>query len=158
VASAGELATALAAGFAPGRIFVSGPDKSPALRTQLAAAPGALLSLDSVSELEILGDLDPPHRAILRLRPEFGSFASCAAGPNSRFGLVAADLPACRQRLRSRGIEVVGFHVFSGSQVLEPDHVIHHLRGALEQSLRAADLLGIAPQIINLGGGFGIPY
>jgi diaminopimelate decarboxylase len=71
---------------------------------------------------------------------------------------VAADLPACRQRLRSRGIEVVGFHVFSGSQVLEPDHVIHHLRGALEQSLRAADLLGIAPQIINLGGGFGIPY
>src|SRR5262249_31419610 len=31
VASAGELATALEAGFAPGRILVTGPDRSPAL-------------------------------------------------------------------------------------------------------------------------------
>jgi diaminopimelate decarboxylase len=158
VASAGELVTALEAGFPPERIFVSGPDKSPALLAELRAAPGALLSIDSVSELRLLAGLNRPHRALLRLRPEFCSFASCAAGPDSRFGLVAADLPACRPWLRSGGVQVVGLHVFAGSQVLDPAAIVHHLRGALDQSLRAADALGLSPEILDLGGGFGVPY
>ena len=53
---------------------------------------------------------------------------------------------------------MIGFHIFSGSQVLDAAGINHHLRGALEQSLRAADVLGLAPELINLGGGFGIPY
>src|SRR5216684_1314247 len=42
VASAGELVTALKAGFSPRHIFATGPDKSPALLAQLPAAPQAL--------------------------------------------------------------------------------------------------------------------
>src|SRR5260370_20757300 len=99
VASAGELVTALAAGFPPGRIFVSGPDKSPALLAQLPAAPQALLSLDSVSELQLLARRQVPHRALLRLRPDFSSLASCAAGADSRFGLLFEELPRCRDYL-----------------------------------------------------------
>jgi diaminopimelate decarboxylase len=158
VASAGELVTALEAGFPAERIFVSGPDKSPAMLAQLRSVPAALVSLDSVSELRLLAGLDRPHRALLRLRPDFSSFASCAAGPDSRFGLVAADLPACRPYLTSGGVRVVGFHVFAGSQVLDSAAIIHHLRGALDQALRAADTLGLSPEIIDLGGGFGVPY
>src|SRR5437868_7043203 len=74
VASAGELITAVKAGFPPERTFVSGPDKSPAMLAQLRSAPAALLSLDSVSELRLLAGLDRPHRALLRLRPDFSSF------------------------------------------------------------------------------------
>ena len=158
VASAGELATALAAGFPPERIFLSGPDKSPAVRAQLDAAPAVTVSLDSVSELRTLVARPTAHRAVLRLRPEFASFASCSAGPDSRFGLVADVLPACRPYLASSGANVVGFHVFAGSQVLDPAGIVHHLRGALDQALRAADVLGLAPEIIDLGGGFGTPY
>ena len=54
VASAGELVTAVEAGFPPERILVSGPDKSPALLELLPSIPGAVLSVDSVSELELL--------------------------------------------------------------------------------------------------------
>ena len=54
--------------------------------------------------------------------------------------------------------QFVGFNVFSGSQVLDAAGVIHHLRGGLQLSLRAASLLGITPEVIDLGGGFGIPY
>jgi diaminopimelate decarboxylase len=158
VASAGELVTALEAGFPSERILVSGPDKSPAMLAQLRSAPAALLSLDSASELRLLAGLDRPHRALLRLRPDFSSFASCAAGPDSRFGLVAADLAGCRPYLASAGIRVVGFHVFAGSQVLDAAAIIHHLRGAVNQALRAADALGLSPEIIDLGGGFGVPY
>jgi diaminopimelate decarboxylase len=158
VASAGELVTALEAGFPPARIFLSGPDKSPAVLAQLRSAPTALISIDSVSELRLLAGLDRPHPALLRLRPDFNSFASCSAGPDSRFGLVAADLAACRPYLASGGIRVVGFHIFAGSQVLETAAITHHLRGALDQALRAASALGLSPEIIDLGGGFGVPY
>ena len=68
--------------------------------------------------------------------------AGCAAGPDSRFGLPFADVPRCREYLTSRGVKVVGFHVFSGSQVLDAAGIIHHLRGGLELSLRAAEVLG----------------
>jgi diaminopimelate decarboxylase len=158
VASAGELITAVEASFPPERLFVSGPDKSPAVLAQLRSVPEAVLSVDSPGELALLAAQDRPHRALLRLRPDFCSYAACAAGPDSRFGLLMADLPRCREHLLSRGVRVVGFHVFSGSQVLDASAIVHHLRGALEQSLRAADVLGLAPEIINLGGGFGIPY
>ena len=52
-----------------------------------------------------------------------------------------------------------GFHVFSGSQILSSEGVIHHLRGGVNLALRAADgRQGIVPEFIDLGGGLGIPY
>ncbi len=166
VASAGELATALAAGFAPERVLVSGPDKSPAMLSELEQAPGALISIDSVSELRILSSLPRPHRALLRLRPDFPSLASCSAGPDSRFGLIAEDWHACRSLLSAPraapsdagGVRVIGFHVFAGSQVLDAAGMIQHLRGALDLALRAGKEFALTPEIINLGGGFGIVY
>jgi diaminopimelate decarboxylase len=158
VASAGELVTAQAAGFPPGRICVTGPDRSPNLLAQLRSLPEVLISVDSASELEILAGRDHPHRALLRLRPDFCSYATCAAGPDSRFGLTFEDLPACRQYLAAPGVQVVGFHVFAGSQILSVDGIRHHLRGGLDEALRAADVLGLTPEVIELGGGFGVPY
>jgi diaminopimelate decarboxylase len=158
VASAGELLTAVTAGFPPERILVSGPDKSAAVRARLRSVPQALLSLDSASELQTLADLEPPHRALLRLRPDFCSHATCSTGPDSRFGLLLDDLPDCRDYLSTRGIRVVGFHVFAGSQVLDAQGIRDHLRGAGDLSRRAGQMLGLDPEVIDLGGGFGVPY
>src|SRR5262245_32251704 len=158
VASAGELLIALAAGFAPSRIFLTGPDRSSAVLAELRSWPEVVLSLDSASELQLLAGEGPTHRALLRLRPDFCSHATCSAGPDSRFGLTLADLPRCRDFLVSPGIRVVGFHIFSGSQVLAVEGVLDHLKGGLDLALRAADVLGLRPEIIDIGGGFGIPY
>ena len=158
VASAGEVAIAQAAGFSPGRIFLTGPDRSPAVLAKLQSLPEVLISLDSVSDLRLLAAKDGHHRAILRLRPDFCSYATCAAGPDSRFGLTFDELPLCRDFLDSPAIRVVGFHVFSGSQILSKEGIIHHLRGGVDMALRAAKVLGLSPEIIDLGGGFGIPY
>jgi diaminopimelate decarboxylase len=117
-----------------------------------------LLSLDSVSELETLAARGHGQRALLRLRPDFCSYAHCSAGPGSRFGLTIDEVPRCRELLHSPRVKVVGFHVFSGSQVLDAAGVNHHLREGLGLSLRAASMLGITPEVIDLGGGFGIPY
>jgi diaminopimelate decarboxylase len=158
VASAGELVTALAAGFSAQSIFLTGPDKSSTVLEQLRRCPEVIVSLDSPDEFEILAKQEFSNRTILRLRPDFCSYASCAAGPDSRFGVPVHELPRCRELLRAHPVELIGFHVFSGSQVLDAAAVVHHLRGGVEQSLRAADVLGVVPQIIDLGGGFGVPY
>src|SRR5262249_8194057 len=85
------------------------------------------------------------------------SLALCSAGPGSRFGLPLEEVPRCREFL-GRGVRVVGFHVFSGSQTPDAAGVMHHLHSGLELSLRAAEDLGMIPEVIDLGGGFGIPY
>lgn len=158
VASAGELATALEAGFPPDRIFVAGPFKLPETISLLREAPEAIVSIDSVSELQWLSAAEIVNRVVLRLRPDFGSCAVVKAGSESRFGFTCEQLDRCRELLPSCGLDLIGFHVFAGSQVLDAGQVNEHLRRALGLSLRAAETLGIEPQLINLGGGFGIPY
>jgi diaminopimelate decarboxylase len=81
-----------------------------------------------------------------------------SAGRECRFGFTAEDLQTCRPAIGSNGINVIGFHVFAGSQVLAAEKVVGHLRRAFDISRRAADTLGIEPKLFNLGGGFGIPY
>jgi diaminopimelate decarboxylase len=154
VVSVGELAAALEAGFTAKRIFVSGPYKSPEMLASLRLLPEALLSVDSMSELKSLAEGPQENRLVLRLRPDFTPSALMTTGPGSRFGIPIEDLASCGQCAR----RLVGFHVFAGSQVLDAGAAVEHLRRGLDLSLRAADLLGIQPEIFNLGGGFGIPY
>ncbi|MBC8353721.1 MAG: alanine racemase [Planctomycetes bacterium] len=158
VASAGELATAVAAEFPADRIFVAGPFKLPETITQLRETPEAIVSIDSLSELQWLSDQRIANSAVLRLRPDFGSCAVVPAGSESRFGFTCDELQRCQEYLPSSNIDVIGFHVFAGSQVLDAEKLNEQLRLALDLSLRAAETLGIEPTYINLGGGFGVPY
>jgi diaminopimelate decarboxylase len=158
VASAGELVTAIEAGFPRDRIFVAGPFKLPDTVGLVRELPDAVLSVDSASELRMLADSGVRNRLVLRLRPDFDSAAVVTAGSESRFGFTADDLGCCRELVRSERVRVIGFHVFAGSQVLSAEQVNGHLRKSFELTRRAADTLGIEPALLNLGGGFGIPY
>jgi diaminopimelate decarboxylase len=158
VASAGELVTAIAAGFPADKIFVAGPFKLPETISQLRAVPAAIVSVDSLSELEWLSENGLANSVVLRLRPDFGSCAVVKAGSESRFGLTSDDFVRCREFLTRCDLNVIGFHVFAGSQVLDTEKLIGHLRSSMDLSLRAADELGIEPEFLNLGGGFGVPY
>jgi diaminopimelate decarboxylase len=158
VASAGELATAVEAGFAASRLFVAGPCKSPETWAMLRELPEAIISIDSPGELSLFADQNLPNPVVLRLRPDYESCAIVRAGAGSRFGVPQNELPRCREIFDGGRINLIGFHVFAGSQVLEASGVIDHLRLGLELSLQAANVLKITPEFLNLGGGFGIPY
>ena len=158
VASAGEMATAIEAGFPPHRMFVAGPWKLPETIALLEQVPEAVVSIDSASELEFFARQKLQNRAVLRLRPDFDSNAVVAAGADCRFGIPEHQLKRCQEIIAATRVDVIGFHVFAGSQVLRAEDVTEHLTGALEVSLRAAEALGITPKLLNLGGGFGTPY
>ena len=158
VSSAGELAVALDAGFRPARILVSGPYKEPGLLRQLAALPEALISVDSVSELAALARSPGGARQVLlRLRPDYPIPGDMPAGPSSRFGIPLAELAAAAGHV-GRTVTCAGFHVHGGSQILDPVQAARQLSDACALAARAAALLGVVPAVLNLGGGFGVPY
>jgi diaminopimelate decarboxylase len=154
VASPGELAVALEAGFAPPRLLASGPYKSPSMLARLGALPGALLSVDSVSELAALAETDGGPDLLLRLRPDFDPAGDVRMDRSSRFGIPFDDLPAARPYLR----RFTGFHIYPGSQILDGEQAASNVRAAYDLAMTAADVLGVTPRVLDLGGGFGVPY
>ncbi|MFI9550583.1 hypothetical protein [Nonomuraea endophytica] len=154
VASPGELNVAREAGFDRRRILVNGPYKHP----DLLAARAAMLSVDSVSELTQLAARGTPNPLLLRLRPDFAPACGIPMGPASRFGIPTAELGEVAVVLREAPLKVVGFHVYTGSQHLRAADAIANLRAAHALSSRAADVTGVVPRLLDLGGGFGIPY
>jgi diaminopimelate decarboxylase len=158
VASVGELVTALEAGFPADRIQVGGPSLSDEILDLLGSMPQALVSVDSADQLRRLSLLLSGHRAILRLRPDFPCAAAVSTGEGSRFGIPLGELGSCIPNPDDPGLRIVGFHVYCGSQVLDLNEILRQLRGGLDLCLRASRQLGIQPEILNLGGGFGTPY
>jgi len=156
VASIGELLTALEAGFQPEQILVGGPYKSPPVLARIGNLPGILLAIDSIDELRLLAT--GPHRALLRLRPDFPITAAVAMGHSSRFGVSLEEVVSAGGLDNDIARNLVGFQVYCGSQVLDTAVAIRHLRSSLELALRAAERLKIEPAILDLGGGWGVPY
>jgi len=159
VSSAGELAIAIEAGFPAERILVSGPYKDAELLARLAQLPAAVVSVDSVSELEQLAAATCEHRnpVLLRLRPDYPVPGDMPSGPAPRFGIPLTELPATAPYLGGQ-VRCAGFHVHGGSQILDAHQAARQLADAHELAARAAGLLGLAPAMLNLGGGFGVPY
>src|SRR3954466_14474193 len=105
VASGGELASALKAGFDPARIVVHGNAKSSAeLRMALEAGVGTIV-IDNADELERLAELvDRPQRVYLRVTPnvrgETHDYISTGQA-DSKFGVELDDAPALIERIEA---------------------------------------------------------
>ena len=163
VASAGELQIALDAGVRPEDISFAGPGKL-ASELRQAVAAGVLVNVESPREVAILSalsrDLRLPARVAVRVNPDFelkSSGMKMGGGPK-QFGVDAETVPALVREVVRLGLAFEGFHVFSGSQNLSADAIVEAQRKALNLALRLADEANVSARVINIGGGFGIPY
>ena len=163
VASGGELKLALAAGAAPGAISFAGPGKRDA---ELAEAIAAGITLNAESEgevdraLAIAATLGRTPLVAVRVNPDFeikGSGMRMGGGAKP-FGVDAERVPALVRRLVAAGADWRGFHIFAGSQALDAGALIDAQRATVALAAQLADRIGAAPPLVNLGGGFGIPY
>jgi diaminopimelate decarboxylase len=163
VASGGELRIALDTGIAPQHVSFAGPGKTDAELVQ-AVASGVTVEVESAGEGSraiAAGDrLGVRPRLAVRVNPDFavrGSGMRMGGGPQ-QFGVDAEDVPALLGELDRRGAEVLGFHVFAGSQNLSADLLTQAHTRTAELVLKLA---GDSPQpvrYVNLGGGLGVPY
>lgn len=162
IASSGELARAVAV-MPPERISFAGPGKRDA-ELEAAIEAGITLNLESEAEaaraLAIAQRLGrTPHLAV-RVNPDFelrGSGMRMGGRP-SPFGIDAARVPALVRRLIDEGADWRGLHVYAGSQALDAAAVIDMQAATLQLAERLCDEAGAAPPLLNLGGGFGVPY
>ncbi|MDR2261123.1 MAG: pyridoxal-dependent decarboxylase, exosortase A system-associated [Azoarcus sp.] len=163
VASAGELKTALDAGIAPRNISFAGPGKSDNELRQAVAA-GILVNIESFREIPLLAaaakELGVPARVAVRVNPDFelkSAGMKMGGGPKP-FGVDAAKVPELLQAIAGAGLAFEGFHLFSGSQNLKAGAIAEALRKSFTLITELAASAPVPPKVINLGGGFGIPY
>lgn len=163
VASTGEMKTVLDTAMPPGKISFAGPGKqADALRQ--AAAAGIVVNLESEREMELLAlagaELGVRPRVAVRVNPDFelkSSGMKMGGGPKP-FGVDAERVPAMLARMKQLPLEFYGFHIFCGSQNLRSDAIMEAQRNTFALAKRlAADAPGPV-KLLNLGGGFGIPY
>jgi len=163
VASGRELRVALDAGAVPAEISFAGPGKSAAELRQAVAA-GILVNVESAREIELLAaisrDLALRARVALRLNPDFelkGSGMRMGGGAK-QFGVDVEAAPALLARIGELALGFEGFHIFAGSQNLDAASIGEAQRASLDLALRLAKHAPAPVRILNLGGGFGIPY
>lgn len=163
VASAGELAVALEAGVNPRDVSFAGPGKSEAELAQAAVA-GILINVESMREIRLLAETsrrsDQPARVAVRVNPDFelkSSGMKMGGGPK-QFGIDAEQVPEALAHIGQRGLAFEGFHIFSGSQNLRAASICESQVKAFELALRLAENAPGPVRVLNLGGGFGIPY
>ena len=163
VASGRELRVALDAGAVPAEISFAGPGKSAAALRQAVAA-GILVNVESAREIELLAaisrDLAVRARVALRLNPDFelkGSGMRMGGGAK-QFGVDVEAAPALLARIGDLGLGFEGFHIFAGSQNLDAASIGEAQRASLDLALRLAKHAPAPVRVLNLGGGFGIPY
>ena len=79
-------------------------------------------------------------------------------GGPKQFGIDAERVPQILSRLDKRTIEFEGFHIFSGSQNLRADALFEAQKKTVDLAIRLADAAPETVRVVNIGGGFGIPY
>lgn len=163
VASAGELGIALDAGARPDSISFAGPGKTGA-ELEAALAAGIVVNLESEGEMERLAAIASRRgvraRVNVRVNPDFelkSSGMKMGGGPKP-FGVDAERVPAMLHRIGELPLEFQGFHIFSGAQNLRADAIAEAQRKSVELALRLAQHAPGPVRILNIGGGFGIPY
>ncbi len=157
VASGGELALALRAGFDPARIYFHGNAKSmPELTEALEAGVGQVVldSLDDLTRLEqVAAALGRRQQVLIRVTPDVAGDtheAISTGQADSKFGFsLPAAAKAIEHLARLPHLQLIGLHFHIGSQLLE----LEPFRAAV----RAIATLGDFP-VYNLGGGLGVAY
>lgn len=163
IASGGELEMALFAHMAAGHISFAGPGKRDD-EMEAAIAAGVTLNLESEGEaaraLKIAARLGQVPRLAVRVNPDFdlrGSGMRMGGGAKP-FGVDADRAAALARTVIAAGAEWRGWHIFAGSQALDPRAIIETQAATIGLAARLSDEVGESPPLVNLGGGFGLAY
>ena len=161
VASAMEMRVALDTPMPADKVSFAGPGKTGAELRQAVAA-GITVELESETEARRVAEagkrLGIRPRVAIRVNPDFavkGSGMRMGGGPQ-QFGVDAERVPELLKDLD--GLDVLGFHIFAGSQNLKADILVQAQQQTVDLALRLAEHAPDPVRYLNIGGGFGIPY
>ncbi len=153
--SPGEIYVNLMAGFKPDQIFYISNNVS---RDEMLYAihAGVRISVDSVSQLELFGKINPGGRVAFRVNPGYGAGHHekvKTAGKNTKFGIDMEYIPDVKRIAEAYNLKIIGINQHVGSLFMEGDAYLQSAENTFRIASQFADL-----EFVDLGGGFGIPY
>ena len=168
VVSGGEIYTALRAGFPAARLCFHGSGKTMAEIDYAMESGVGLFVCDNMTELGRISACAVRRgirqRILVRITPGIDphTFAAVATGLiDSKFGLPIATGQArdfTAAALEAEGVELLGFHCHIGSQIFDSVPLCDAARVMADFAADMRAELGFEAKIIDLGGGFGVPY
>ena len=153
--SVGEMTLLLKAGFPAERIFFV-PNNVSEDEMRFAIDKGIMVSLDSLEQLELFGQINPGGKCAIRINPGVGAGHHekvVTAGKKTKFAIAEEDIDKAKEIAAKYNLKIVGINQHIGSLFMEPDPYVK----AVSNLLRIAKgFEGL--EFIDFGGGFGIPY
>lgn len=164
VASEGELFQALKAGCAAGHIIFAGPGKTE--KDLVAAVDAGIgeLHVESIDEAITLSRICESRSKqldiSLRINPtDAAGGAMRMGGRPSPFGIDEESLDESLSAIsKLPHLNVVGVHLFMGTQILDADVLLQQYQRALALARQVASNLQTPLRSIDMGGGWGTPY
>ncbi len=158
--SPGELFMDDLAGFKPHEILYISNNNSDA-ELQNALVHDLLVSVDSLSQLDTLGRLNHGGRVMVRFNPGIGAGHHAkvvTAGKETKFGVTPDQMGEVFALLARHELTLVGINQHIGSLFMEPDGYLNAAQVLLGLAETLPDMALGKLEIIDFGGGFGIPY
>ncbi len=163
LASAGEMKTALDTTMPTDKISFAGPGKTDQELRQAIAAD-IIINMESEGEMRRIAqqaeNLGLRPKVAIRINPDYelkSSGMKMGGGPK-QFGVDAERVPAMLKELASLDLEFYGFHIFWGSQNLNPEAIMEAHEKTFDLAIRMNDHASSPAKLLNIGGGLGIPY
>lgn len=153
--SPGEIFIQKYAGYPAKRIFYIGNNVSKE-EMMYAIKEGVLVSVDSLSQLESFGQINPGEKVAVRFNPGVGTGHHqkvVTAGKKTKFGVQKDFVPQVKELIAKYNLQLVGIDQHIGSLFLESEPYINGVISLLEI---AREFPGL--EFIDMGGGFGVPY
>jgi diaminopimelate decarboxylase len=163
VASQGELLLALQTGMPAAQISFAGPGKTDEELTAALIAQ-CCVHIESVGELQricaLATQLGQTAKIALRINPEFELKAAGMkmAGGAKAFGIDQQQVVALLPTLHKLPVQLVGFHLYCGSQNLQAAAILDSHRQIIQLLQQLIHLCPTPLLFVNLGGGLGVPY
>jgi diaminopimelate decarboxylase len=165
VSSGGELQRAIEAGWHPSQIGFTGPGKRDK-ELQLAVDQKIdHVIVESIGEAQRANEIatragvvQPVLIRVSPMRPPVG-FGSRMAGKPTQFGIDEEVIDDAIDAIKMvSSVRLDGFHVYSGTQCLDPDAIVEHFNVTFSLFQSLCSRHDITPQTLVIGSGFGIPY
>lgn len=166
IASTGELHRAMAAGFHPEAISFAGPGKTRAELGESIRQGVGIISVESMrelSDLKALAEAEGVRAPVtIRINPALTvkEFAIKMGGKATQFGIDEEDAGEAADFLKAndRFFDVLGIHIYAGTQCLDEEALATGLANTLRIAAEMRERHGIECRVINVGGGFGVSY
>lgn len=122
---------------------------------------GAIINLDDITHIDFLhAELGLPGLVSFRYNPGPGRTGNVLIGDpkEAKFGTTQAQLLQGYKRCKQLGVKRFGLHTMVVSNCLKPEELLETARMLFTLVATVKKELDIDIEMVNLGGGIGIPY